>query len=338
MQNVKEIQVKVFDDAKSIIEALHHTNSPSELINHQENFQKLYDLLNFLRISDYYSTNDDKEIPLETFDNQQENSEITQYEFNEKDKYIAEEEVIFNNELNQIHESEIHHPESVKIELEEEAVFNNHLNEIEAEIHQEHFTDTENEEISSQSINEERHNKTDSEIQPPENINSETTISIDENRGKILEINRIEKQQNLNDDAKEMRERHLEEKKFRLANIKGIKKIQSLFGDDDLEEDALTSDLPTESSIVKSNVSTDFMEAQKPKPEFKLDLNDRISFSKMLFNGSQSELHEAVHKLNSFQTLNDAKEYLSEIYHEKNWKNADEYAQRLWNLVENKFM
>jgi hypothetical protein len=33
-------------------------------------------------------------------------------------------------------------------------------------------------------------------------------------------------------------------------------------------------------SILKSNIPTHFMEAEKLKPEFKLDLNDRIAFSK----------------------------------------------------------
>ena len=38
------------------------------------------------------------------------------------------------------------------------------------------------------------------------------------------------------------------------------------------------------------------------------------------------------------RTLEQAKEYLSEVYYEKGWEKVDEYAQRLWSLVENKFM
>ena len=80
------------------------------------------------------------------------------------------------------------------------------------------------------------------------------------------------------------------------------------------------------------------MEAEKPKPQFKLDLNDRIAFTKTLFGGSQSELNEVVGNLNSFKTLEEAKEYLSDLYYQKKWSKVDEYAQRLWILVENKFL
>lgn len=80
------------------------------------------------------------------------------------------------------------------------------------------------------------------------------------------------------------------------------------------------------------------MEADKVKPEFRLDLNDRIAFSKMLFNGSQSDLNETVAHLNGFRNLEEAKEYLSDLYYERKWSKVDEYAQRLWILVENKFL
>jgi hypothetical protein len=30
--------------------------------------------------------------------------------------------------------------------------------------------------------------------------------------------------------------------------------------------------------------------------------------------------------------------YLSEVYYDKGWEKVDEYAQRLWSLVENKFL
>ena len=82
---------------------------------------------------------------------------------------------------------------------------------------------------------------------------------------------------------------------------------------------------------------TSYMEAEKPKKDFKLDLNDRIAFTKELFGGSQTELNEAIKILNSFKSVDEAKEYLSDLYYQKNWKKSDDYAQRLWALVENKF-
>ena len=80
------------------------------------------------------------------------------------------------------------------------------------------------------------------------------------------------------------------------------------------------------------------MEAEKKKPEFKLDLNDKVAFTKLLFKGNDEELKLTIDKLNSFDNLEDAKQYLSEIYYDKDWQKVDEYAQRLWNLVENKFL
>ena len=135
------------------------------------------------------------------------------------------------------------------------------------------------------------------------------------------------------------------EKKFKLAHIKGLKAtVQSLFDDDPLEhiqEKIDVTHIPEEKkapSLLKTNLPTDYMEAEKTLPDFKLDINDRIAFTKVLFNGSQVELNQVVNRLNSYATLEQAKEYLSEVYYEKGWEKVDEYAQRLWSLVENKFM
>jgi hypothetical protein len=166
-------------------------------------------------------------------------------------------------------------------------------------------------------------------------------------RRKIVEINRpvseSEKEKLASDESFENLEDYQNEKKIKLANIKGMKAVQSLFDDDHLERELpKEKTIPVEKedtgSILKTNIPTNFMEAGKPKPEFRLDLNDRIAFSKMLFGGSQSEMNEVINNLNSFGTLEDAKEYLSDLYYHKKWSKVDEYAQRLWILVENKFL
>ena len=166
-------------------------------------------------------------------------------------------------------------------------------------------------------------------------------------RRKIVEINRqaseITRDTPASDENFESQETY-QEKKIKLANIKGLKAVQSLFGDDHLEikwpeekQDPVHKEENT-GSILKTNIPTGFMEAEKKKPEFKLDLNDKIAFSKTLFGGSQSELNEVITRLNSFQTLEEAKEYLSDLYYSRKWNKVDEYAQRLWILVENKFL
>ncbi|BAP29579.1 uncharacterized protein CHSO_0542 [Chryseobacterium sp. StRB126] len=165
-------------------------------------------------------------------------------------------------------------------------------------------------------------------------------------RRKIVEIDKPvpeETEKHPSDESFENLDEYHQEKKIKLANIKGLKAVQSLFDDDPLERDFPKENQPESvkedgGSILKSNIPTNFMEADKPKTEFKLDLNDRIAFSKMLFEGSQADLNETVAHLNHFRTLEEAKEYLSDLYYERKWSKVDEYAQRLWILVENKFL
>lgn len=163
---------------------------------------------------------------------------------------------------------------------------------------------------------------------------------LEENRRKIVEFSKEdtepkEKSQEVYESPNQ--ETH-HDKKFKLANIKGLKVAKSLFDDDHLEELEKPSPVQNSGSLLKNNVPTDYMEAPKPKPEFKLDLNDRIAFSQYLFDGSQSELNQVVSVLNSFNSLEKAQEFLSDVYYERNWKKVDNYAQRLWTLVENRFL
>jgi len=163
---------------------------------------------------------------------------------------------------------------------------------------------------------------------------------LEENRRKIVEFSKEntqpkEKSEQVYESSND-EEHH--DKKFKLANIKGLKIAKSLFDDDHLEDVEQHQPKQESGSLLKNNVPTDYMEAPKPKPEFKLDLNDRIAFSQHLFNGSQSELNQVVTVLNSFTSLDKAQEFLSDIYYERDWKKVDNYAQRLWTLVENRFL
>ncbi|WP_419869356.1 hypothetical protein [Chryseobacterium sp. CT-SW4] len=172
----------------------------------------------------------------------------------------------------------------------------------------------------------------------------EVSLTEEREKRKIVEIENlhepVERERPASEEEFEEQDLYHHEKRIKLSNIKGLKNIQTLFDDDPLERESSTSPSNQEDpgSLLKTNVPTNLMEAEKAKPAFKLDLNDRIAFSKMLFGGSQSELNDVVAELNSFKNLEDAKEYLSELYYAKNWKKADEYAQRLWLLVENKFL
>ncbi|WP_435525558.1 hypothetical protein [Chryseobacterium indoltheticum] len=174
------------------------------------------------------------------------------------------------------------------------------------------------------------------------------TKTQDSERGKIVEIDKPQREITAevpkSDESFENLDAYHQEKKIKLAHIKGLKNIQTLFDDDPLQRETPHEkvEIPVvkedTGSLIKTNIPTQFMEVEKPRPEFKLDLNDRIAFTKVLFNGSQTDLNDSIAELNRCKNIDEAKEYLSELYYDKNWEKVDEYAQRLWVLVENKFL
>ncbi|MHA7608965.1 hypothetical protein ACV0BM_008930 [Elizabethkingia meningoseptica] len=129
-----------------------------------------------------------------------------------------------------------------------------------------------------------------------------------------------------------MTEEELASHKVKLASIKGLKPI--------VREQIAEENPATEESI-KAGDNAAFTpvnaSASVQVGQFRLDLNDRMAFLKKLFNNDDGEMKIVLEKLNEFQTLDEAKEFLSDIYYDKDWKSADEYAQRLWSLVESRF-
>lgn len=165
----------------------------------------------------------------------------------------------------------------------------------------------------------------------------EATAEIEESKEEISDVE--EEKKSLFDSDKSKGDDNQNAKKIKLSNIKGIHK--TLFDDDPLEriQASESISMPKDiGSLGRSNMPTDYMEAPKLKPEFRLDLNDKIAFTQHLFKNSQVELNQVVHKLNEFDNIDDAKEFLSDMYYLRNWEKADSYAQRLWTLVENRFL
>ncbi|WP_265426726.1 hypothetical protein [Chryseobacterium sp. YIM B08800] len=264
----------------------------------------------------------------------------------------TEEEVSFNNQLNEIIEEENHISEKTSAETHIiPDIFENEFEEDEILIEEteNEYVSTfnhENDEIISESSNVEsilNEIKKDSEV--PEEVEMKTQ---DSERGKIVEIDKPQREITTevpkSDESFENLDAYHQEKKIKLAHIRGLKNIQTLFDDDPLERETPHEkvEIPVVKedigSLIKTNIPTQFMEAEKPRPEFKLDLNDRIAFTKVLFNGSQTDLNDSIAELNRCKNIDEAKEYLSELYYDKNWEKVDEYAQRLWVLVENKFL
>jgi hypothetical protein len=279
------------------------------------------------------------------------------------DQQVTEEEAIFNNQLNEIDEFE--EEEQIHDNFESEKVNEGSTEKIESMFNLEKshnevlIEDTEDESVSEdfkydedeiitensnvESILTEIKKDTEAEVE----INENPIMTEESDKRKIVYIDRpsseIEKEKPASDESFENLEAYQQEKKIRLANIKGLKTIQTLFDDD-----PLAREIPQEKpapvvkedtgSILKTNIPTEYMEAEKQKPEFRLDLNDRMAFTKLLFGGSQTDLNKAVAELNRCRNLEEAKEYLSDLYYDRKWNKVDEYAQRLWILVENKFL
>lgn len=70
-----------------------------------------------------------------------------------------------------------------------------------------------------------------------------------------------------------------------------------------------------------------------------LGLNDRITFEKYLFDGSGEDLNRVLSQLNSFNTLEEAKNFIEDLVKPdyNNWNGKDEFSSRFMELVEKKF-
>ncbi len=353
IHNLQDIQEKIFSEAQNILETIGKITSKEELLNNQNLIIELSDRVAFLKIleknKDYLEVRNESEI----FDNQELNLNLEEqisslqgdhFEDNVDEENIVDEKVVFTNEIN---ESDLR-SNYEDIELPEVQDENSNVNEIPeqntylvTDIKEEIFEiDNETKVPENISINEE-------EILPTyeERVaqREREFLEMEERRRKIVEFSKHEHIAPVTSENKEQKQEYQlpMEKKFKLANIKGIKAVKNLFDEDPLEkvEEEESNIRESEAgSILKTNIATDFMEATKKRPEFRIDFNDKIAFTKLLFAGDEAELRKTIDQLNSYDKLEDAKNFLSEIYYRKDWSKADEYAQRLWTLVENKFM
>ncbi|TXF76023.1 hypothetical protein [Chryseobacterium sp.] len=354
MQNLQDIQEKIFFESKSILESLSKIASRDELLARQDLFAELSDRIAFLRILEKNKEAFVAEIPVQNavinITNQQNEDYRDEQYFEDlpHEDDVIEEEVMFTNELNDIGNRETF----VEREQEENGITEHQEQESLTfdDLAPENVFGTENEEamdLTSGFSDEKEITEQDMQQEDEEKVRNEKEfLEMEENRRKIIEFEREEtgnpQKPHLFEDENEAA-RHHAEKKFKLAHIKGLKAVQNLFDEDPLEnireEELRKPEQKSDSgSILKTNISTDFMEAEKRKPDFRLDLNDKVSFTKILFNGNEEDLKSTIAKLNTFDNLEEAKQYLSDTYYQKNWSKNDELAQRLWSLVEGKFL
>lgn len=100
-----------------------------------------------------------------------------------------------------------------------------------------------------------------------------------------------------------------------------------------------------EGSTVKGNIAsrTDFERAKSLNDSFgksiTLGLNDRIAFEKNLFGGSADDLNRVLSQLNTIDTFEEAKGFITELVKPdyNNWEGKEEYEERFMALVEKKY-
>lgn len=340
MDKREELQQRIFAECREILENLSKIQDREELIQRRNLISDLYERVGFLKISEENKQSHVDDSSLQSI----ENEKIS--------PYFEDDLELVNSGNNSFVEDEIQPVENIveEVQVNETEPVNSNLEELTEAEEEQYFVDEKPLESSESEPEIEKINsELDVDSEPNSNENIENQIieePLDEEISEelILESTISEEayERNVEIIEKETEEEQNEaqaqlskEKKLRLANIKGLKSsVQSLF-----DEEEIIPKAPESSGLIaKSNVPLDFMEAEKSKPDFKLDLNDRIAFTQKLFGGSQTELNETVQTLNSFKTLDEAKEYLSEVYYQRNWKKSEDYAQRLWTLVENKFL
>lgn len=347
MQNLQDLQEKIFFETKNILSSLSQIDSKDELLSKQDLFGEITDRIAFLRIleinKDAFISTDHSEISThqsnEILNSDNFNNDEIEHDLAEDD--LMEEEVKFTNEINNTNDVE---SSSEINDISEELIISEATEDLQFSSDLPDDTDFE----LDPPLEEEIPLIVEQDLPNYEELilkKEQEFLESEERRRKIVEFSKEDHPaQSISTEPfeDERQNESLTERKFKLANIKGLKTVQNLFDEDPLDKvldhESEIIVKPTSGSLLKSNIETDFMEAPKKQLEFKLDFNDKIAFTKFLFNGNGAELKSTIDRLNSYDKMDDAQQYLSEVYYAKNWQKVDEYAQRLWSLVENKFL
>ncbi|QCX53119.1 hypothetical protein [Elizabethkingia sp. JS20170427COW] len=243
----------------------------------------------------------------EEVESNEEGSEKLSFSFQKVEEVEKEQEILGTKEQleEQINEEPIaEDSEEKESELHEEEYTSSEIN---AE-----FASLENQELSEEELSQISQNKEDAQEVISEKVEAQSE-QVEKPHATTLFSDEEVLNKETHSILKEINE-STDEHKVKLSSIKGLSHSQ-------------TDSPRSEMAQVVEN----------PLPKIRLDLNDRMAFVKRLFANNGKELEYTIEKLNAFNNLEDAKEYLSEMYYRRNWENQDNYAQRLWALVEARF-
>lgn len=92
----------------------------------------------------------------------------------------------------------------------------------------------------------------------------------------------------------------------------------------------------TQESLDEIDDYTDLLPPKNGK-KIQIDFNDRIAFLNQLFNGNEQSMELSINTLNQMSSLSESKEYLQDLKAQMNWKNKEEYMERLETLIAKRF-
>jgi len=106
-------------------------------------------------------------------------------------------------------------------------------------------------------------------------------------------------------------------------------------------KDAISADLAADmfEKAEKIEITKKSLNDKLSQKQLQIGLNDRIAFVKHLFNGSQVDFNRVLSQLNSFQTEEQAMNFINNMVKtEYDWEGQTEYEERFIALIERKFL
>ncbi|KAF5274464.1 hypothetical protein FQR65_LT17001 [Abscondita terminalis] len=342
MQNSHDIQDRILEDVKKIASDIASVESMAGLITNYQKVQELYEKVAFLKMLEVESidihqrkneleamieanpTHDKSEEALKRKKNtnkKRQNAVIPKTENIIENDYSEEEEYVNTLEKDQhespeeiVAEEEQTEPVAETEEISEESKEDASITETEPVI-------TEEETVAAAEEEEEEEEGRGNETETTEEAISTEEEHADEEKEVAKEPEYQIKELFVREEEGSAQMDEEAAHKVKLASIKGLKpiskrEITNITENNEVPEKA-NQYVNTEenTAFTPTNANTSVQTGQ-----FRLDLNDRMAFLKKLFNNDEVEMKYVLERLNEARTLDDAKEYLSDLYYDRDWK------------------
>lgn len=148
-----------------------------------------------------------------------------------------------------------------------------------------------------------------------------------------IQLQNIQSNDNDQEDMNPVIEETLEAVQLKDTEGEAAEKEENGFEEEDKEEarKEKLSPLNIEIAEIKPTVKD-----KKLTPVI-LDFNDSIAFISQLFNGSKTDMDKEFEELNKTHTLEEAKKWVEDMFHKYDWRDKEEYVERLSALIVRRF-